>query len=114
AAFLESQKDSLIDQVSLLEAICSGLHDEVLGYELFKEQYEAVHDEQIKTLSDKVAGLDAELMGITLHLDEKFYPSFFTTIAGWKWILGRGLRLVVMKYLQSLEYLAALGGAIGR
>ncbi|GKG17615.1 hypothetical protein Tco_0362572, partial [Tanacetum coccineum] len=37
-----------------------------------------------------------------------------TTIAGQRWILGRGLRLMVMKYLQSLEYLAALRGAIGR
>ncbi|GKB72198.1 hypothetical protein Tco_0933610 [Tanacetum coccineum] len=83
-------------------------------YELFKEQIKAVQDEQLKFLSDKVAGLDAELMGMALHLDEEFYPRFLTTIAGRKWILGLGLRLVVMKCLQSPEYLAALGGAIGR
>ncbi|GJX52513.1 hypothetical protein Tco_0280882, partial [Tanacetum coccineum] len=50
---------------------------------LFKEQIEAVQDEQVKVLT------------------------------GRRWILGRGLRLVVMKCLQTLEYLAALGGAIG-
>nr|GEX79220.1 hypothetical protein [Tanacetum cinerariifolium]GEY79955.1 hypothetical protein [Tanacetum cinerariifolium] len=33
---------------------------------------------------------------------------------GRRWILGRDLKLVVMKYLRSSEYLAALGGAIGR
>ncbi|GJT55284.1 hypothetical protein Tco_0990338, partial [Tanacetum coccineum] len=85
-ASLESQKDSLVDQVSSLEATCSGLCDQVLVYELFKEQYEVVHDEQVKVLNDKVSGLDAELMGMDLHLDGEFYP----------------------------QYLAALGGAIGR
>ncbi|GKF51448.1 hypothetical protein Tco_0147915, partial [Tanacetum coccineum] len=38
-------------------------------------------DEQVKVLSDKVAGLDAELMGMALHLDEEFYPRFLTTIS---------------------------------
>nr|GEV11491.1 hypothetical protein [Tanacetum cinerariifolium] len=76
-ASLKSEKDKLTNQVSSLETICSGLRDQVSGYELFKEQIKAVQDKQ-------------------------------------RWILGRGLRLVVMKCLQSLEYLAALGGAIGR
>ncbi|GKB82833.1 hypothetical protein Tco_0949728 [Tanacetum coccineum] len=42
--------DSLIDQVSSLEATCYGLCDQVLVYELFKEQYKVVHDEQVKYL----------------------------------------------------------------
>nr|GEY91474.1 hypothetical protein [Tanacetum cinerariifolium] len=50
-ASLESQKDCLIDQVSSSKATSSGLRDQVLGYELFKEQYEAVQDEQVKILS---------------------------------------------------------------
>ncbi|GJT72044.1 reverse transcriptase domain-containing protein [Tanacetum coccineum] len=37
----------------------------------------------------------------------------FKSLTEQRWILGRGLRLVVMKCLQSPEYLAALGGAIG-
>ncbi|GKD12656.1 hypothetical protein Tco_1197063 [Tanacetum coccineum] len=97
----------------MLEATCSGLRDQVSGYALFKEQYEVVQDEQVKVLSDKVVGLDAKLMGMALHLDEEFYPRFLTTIVGRRWIHSRGLRLVVIKCLQSLEYLAALGGAIG-
>ncbi|GJQ91330.1 hypothetical protein Tco_0002469 [Tanacetum coccineum] len=59
-AFIESEKDKLIDQVSMLETTCSGLRDQV-------------------------AELDSDLMGMALHMDEKFYP----------------------------QYLAALGGAIG-
>ncbi|GKF30704.1 hypothetical protein Tco_0100502, partial [Tanacetum coccineum] len=45
---------------------------------------------------------------------EEFYPRYLTTIAGRRWILGRGLKLIVMKCLQSPKYLAALGGVIGR
>ncbi|GJX44167.1 hypothetical protein Tco_0260843 [Tanacetum coccineum] len=85
-ASLKSEKDKLTDQVSLLDTTCSGLRDQVLGYELFKEQIEVVQDEQVKVLSDRVTRLDAELMGMDLHLDGEFYP----------------------------QYLAALGGAIGR
>nr|GEX18559.1 hypothetical protein [Tanacetum cinerariifolium] len=113
-SFLESEKDKLIDQVSQLEGTCSGLRDEVMGYKLFKEQVKAVQDEQVKTLSDRVAGLNSDLMEMALHMDEEFYPRYLTTIVGRRWILGCGLKLVVMKCLQSPEYLAALEGAIGR
>ncbi|GJS89959.1 hypothetical protein Tco_0772595 [Tanacetum coccineum] len=113
ASFLEFEKDKLVDQLSKLEDICSELRDEVSSYKLFKEQIEAVQDVQVKVLSDRVAELDANLMGMALHLYEEFYPHFLTTIAGRRWILSRGLRLVVIKCLQSPKYLAALGGAIG-
>ncbi|GJU10944.1 hypothetical protein Tco_1133340 [Tanacetum coccineum] len=84
ASSLEFEKDKLTDQVSVLETTCSGLRDEVAGYKLFKEQVEAMQDEQVKALSDR------------------------------RWILGRSLKLVVIKCLQSPEYLFALGGALGR
>nr|GEW58554.1 reverse transcriptase domain-containing protein [Tanacetum cinerariifolium] len=87
------ERDRLVGQVSLLKGTCLGLRDEVMGYKLFKDQIEAVQDEQVKVLSDKVAELDVDLMRMALHLDEE---------------------LVVMKCLQSPKYLAALGGAIGR
>ncbi|GJT68194.1 hypothetical protein Tco_1019674 [Tanacetum coccineum] len=96
------------------EGTCSRLRDELSGYKLFKEQIEAMQDEQVKILSDKVAGIDADLMGMALHMDDKFYPRFFYYYCWTRWILSRGLRLVVIKCLQSPEYLAALGGAIGR
>ncbi|GJW22021.1 hypothetical protein Tco_0032643 [Tanacetum coccineum] len=82
AASLESQRDGFADQVSLLETTCFGLRYQVSIYELFKEQYEAIQDEQVKALSDRVAGLDSELMALALYLDEEFYPRFLTTIAG--------------------------------
>ncbi|GJT25699.1 hypothetical protein Tco_0895636 [Tanacetum coccineum] len=114
ASTLECEKDKLVDQVSVLETTCSGLRDEVSGYKLFKEQIEAVQDVQVKALSNRVSELDANLMGMALHLDEEFYPRYLTTISGGRRILSRGLKLVVIKCLQSPEYLSTLGGAIGR
>nr|GEU35486.1 hypothetical protein [Tanacetum cinerariifolium] len=108
AASLESQKDNLTDQVSLLETTCSGLCDQVFGYELFKEQFETVQDEQVKVLSDRVAELDPELMSMDIHLDEEFYPRFLTIIAGRYWILSRGITL-------ATELVAGIGhGKAGR
>ncbi|GJU94555.1 hypothetical protein Tco_1319311, partial [Tanacetum coccineum] len=79
AASLVSEKDGI---VSALESTCSRLRELVSGYELFEEQIEAVKDEQVKIMSDKVAGIDADLMEMALHLHEEFYPRFLTTIAG--------------------------------
>ncbi|GKB85428.1 hypothetical protein Tco_0957700 [Tanacetum coccineum] len=114
AAAMEFEKSGLIDQVSSLEISCAELRNQVTGYELFKEQIEAVHDEQVRVLTEKIAEVDANLMGMALQLDDEFYPSYLTTIVGRRWILSRGLKLVVIKCLQSPEYLSVLGKAIGR
>nr|GEX55203.1 hypothetical protein [Tanacetum cinerariifolium] len=113
AASFESQKDGFTNQVSLLETTCSGLHDQVSGYELFKEQCEAIQDGQVKVLSDRVAVLDFELMALALHLDKEFYPRFLTTIADRRWIIGHGLMLAVMKCHQSPGYGVAFEVVIG-
>ncbi|GJV79491.1 hypothetical protein Tco_1515361 [Tanacetum coccineum] len=55
ASSLEFENNKLVDQVSKLE---------------------------VKVLSDRVAELDANLIGMALHLDEEFYPCYLTTIAG--------------------------------
>nr|GEX64688.1 transposase (putative), gypsy type [Tanacetum cinerariifolium] len=91
ASSLESQKDNLADQ----------------------EHYEAVQDEHVKVISNRLTGLDTELMGMALHLDEEFYPRFLTTIDSQRWIIICGFRLAVMKCFQSPEYVIALGTAIG-
>ncbi|GJY96837.1 hypothetical protein Tco_0513747, partial [Tanacetum coccineum] len=56
-------------------------------------QYEAVQDEQVKILSDRVAELDSELIGLAVYLDDEFYPRFLTTIADRMWIISRSFRL---------------------
>nr|GEY31235.1 hypothetical protein [Tanacetum cinerariifolium] len=111
---LRSQKDGLVDHMHALETTCSGLHEQVFGYEHLKEWIEEFQDAQMKIVDDKVAKLDADLLEMACHLEEKFYPHLLTTISGWRWLLTHGLKLVLVKCLNSSEYLTALGAAISR
>ncbi|GKE76600.1 hypothetical protein Tco_1542720, partial [Tanacetum coccineum] len=103
-ASLESEKDCLATQKSSLES----------ALELFKEQVEKMQDEQMRVLSERVTSIDSDLLEMVLHMDAEFYPRYLTTIAGRRWILSRGLRLVLAKCLSSYEKLSAMGEAIGR
>ncbi|GKE02993.1 hypothetical protein Tco_1390976 [Tanacetum coccineum] len=100
---LKSERDSLANQRSSLES----------AFELFKEQMEAMQDEQATTLANQVAKLDDQLLEMAAHLKEEFYPRFLTAISVRRWILTHGLKLILFKCLQSTEYLHVLGGAIG-
>nr|GEX92565.1 hypothetical protein [Tanacetum cinerariifolium] len=84
---LRSQKDGLVDQVHALDTICFGL-------------------------CDQVAKLDADLLEMALHLEEIFNPHLLTTISCQRWLLTYGLKLVVVKCLNSQGYLSALGAAV--
>ncbi|GJR21224.1 hypothetical protein Tco_0969751 [Tanacetum coccineum] len=102
-AKLTSDLDSLADQRSSLES----------AFELFKGNMEAMQDEQVTVLGIRVAELDAQILEMAAHLEEELYPCFLTTISGRRWILTHGLKLVLLKCLQSSEYLRALGETIG-
>ncbi|GJV54720.1 hypothetical protein Tco_1455725 [Tanacetum coccineum] len=65
-------------------------------------------------LVDQVAKLDADLLEMALHLEEKFYPHLLTTISSQRWLLTHSLKLAIVKCLNSQEYLSALGAAISR
>ncbi|GKG39640.1 hypothetical protein Tco_0463785, partial [Tanacetum coccineum] len=55
---------------------------------------------------------DADLLEMALHMEDKFYPHLLTTIFGRRWLLTQGLKLAVVKCLNSPKYLTALGSAI--
>ncbi|GJW60481.1 putative reverse transcriptase domain-containing protein [Tanacetum coccineum] len=97
-ASLESERDSLVGQSA---------------FEFFRERIKATQDEQAKFLGNRVTELDDQLLEMAAHLDEEFYPRFLTAISGRRWILTQGLKLVLLKCLQSSEYCHALGQAIG-
>ncbi|GJQ89726.1 hypothetical protein Tco_0000865 [Tanacetum coccineum] len=62
----------------------------------------------------ELANVEVDLLEMTLHFKEKFYPYLLTTIAGRRWLLTHGLKLFLTKCLNSSEYLSALGAAISR
>ncbi|GKB21762.1 hypothetical protein Tco_0855685 [Tanacetum coccineum] len=95
---LENEKESLDGKVvHAQEATCSGLRDQVSGYEMLKEQIKEFQDAQMNLVNDKVAKLDADLLEMALHLEEKFYPHLITTIS------GRRLREVEFPLLAQLK-----------
>nr|GEV51685.1 hypothetical protein [Tanacetum cinerariifolium] len=49
------------------------------------------------------AEMEARLDALSIDFDEELYPYMLTAIAGRRWVIGRGLRLTVMKCGESLE-----------
>nr|GEV19648.1 hypothetical protein [Tanacetum cinerariifolium] len=82
---LRSQSDGLVDQVHALETTCFGPPELVFGYEHLKERIKEFQDAQMKLVDDKVAKLDAGLLEMACHLEEKFFPHLLTTISGQRW-----------------------------
>ncbi|GJT56315.1 hypothetical protein Tco_0991369 [Tanacetum coccineum] len=109
----DSEITKLTQDLSSLQLSCDDLSIKASTFECEKDKL-VDQDEQVKALSDHVAHIDSDLMDMALHMDEEFYPHYLTTNARRRWILSRDLKLVIMKCLQSSEYLAALGGALGR
>nr|GEV60161.1 hypothetical protein [Tanacetum cinerariifolium] len=114
---VENLKAQLLEKkakVHALKTISFSLRDQVSGYERLKRQIEEFQDVQMNIVNDKVAQLDTDLLEMALHLEEKFYPHLLTTISGHRWLLTHGLKLAIIKCLNSQKYLLALGAAISR
>ncbi|GJV35363.1 hypothetical protein Tco_1407840 [Tanacetum coccineum] len=108
------QNDRLADQVRELETSSAGLQEKVAVYENCMSQLEKFQDEQMAVVHEKFNKLDADFIETCLHLEERFYPHLLTTIAGRRWLLTYGMKLVVFKCLNSPEYLSALGATINK
>ncbi|GKD63705.1 hypothetical protein Tco_1305813 [Tanacetum coccineum] len=77
-----AQQTNLLKEKDAKITTCAKLRNQVAGYELFKEQIEAVQDDQVRVLTEKIAEVDASLMGMALQLDDEYYPSYLTMIVG--------------------------------
>ncbi|GKE35812.1 hypothetical protein Tco_1455134, partial [Tanacetum coccineum] len=108
------QNDRLADQVRELETSSAKLQEKVAAYENCMSQLEKFQDEQMAVVHEKFNKLDADFIETCLHLEERLYPHLLTTIAGRRWLLTYGMKLVVFKCLNSPEYLSALGAAISK
>ncbi|GJU50161.1 hypothetical protein Tco_1219716 [Tanacetum coccineum] len=107
---LENEKDSLDGKVTELQSLVSAKDLELKDLNVVVSSLKSQND----GLVDQVAKLDADLLEMALHLEEKFYPHLVTTMYGRRWLLTSGIKLVVVKCLNSPEYLTALGSAVSR
>ncbi|GJU86594.1 hypothetical protein Tco_1294140 [Tanacetum coccineum] len=102
----KSQNDNLVDRVHELEISSAGLQEKIMVYDNCMEQLEKFQDDRMKVVNDKLAKLDADLAEMACHLEERFYPHLLNTISGRRWLL--------VKCLNSSEYLTDLRAAISR
>nr|GEU30046.1 putative transposase (putative), gypsy type [Tanacetum cinerariifolium] len=101
-------------KVHELEISSAMLQEKVAVYEDFVGQLEKFQDEKLEEVNEKFDKLCADFFDMALHLEEKFYPHLLTTIFGRRWLLTYGMKLVVVKFLNSTEYLSTLGATISK
>ncbi|GJT55902.1 hypothetical protein Tco_0990956 [Tanacetum coccineum] len=114
-AALEEEKGILNVKVADLTAMVKVREQEAANSDALvtavKLQNDSLADQEI---NDKLEKLDADVVAMVLHLEEKFYPHLLNTIASRRWLLTHGMELAIAKCLNSTEYLSALGAAIGK
>ncbi|GKD16513.1 hypothetical protein Tco_1205671 [Tanacetum coccineum] len=93
---LEVGNAQLSQQVSMLQAQVMGEKRIMVAFEEFKKH----EDERVNA---RCAEMDARLDALSVDFDEELYPHMLTVIVGRRWVIGHGLRLAVMKCVESTE-----------
>ncbi|GKC66618.1 hypothetical protein Tco_1099216 [Tanacetum coccineum] len=114
ASSLRSQNQSLVNQVHELETSSAGLREKLEMYEGSMKQLEEFQDNLMKPLEARLAEIDADFTRCCMHFQENFHPHLLNAIAGRRWLLTHGMKLLMAKCLNSTEYMEALGNAFGR
>nr|GEW09281.1 hypothetical protein [Tanacetum cinerariifolium] len=90
----------------------STLQQQVFEEVKLKAAFEEFNRQQDERVEQRCAEMDARLDALSIDFDEELYPHMLTAIAGRRWVIGRGLRLAVMKYGESLELRQAFADAV--
>ncbi|GJX48853.1 hypothetical protein Tco_0274043 [Tanacetum coccineum] len=102
-------------QTSNFEAVEKSLQDEVCALKegnIILEKERNALDVKVTYLEASVVGKEHELTDLNARLT--FAKSQNDNLVDRRWLLTHGLKLVIVKCLNSSEYLMALGGAISR
>ncbi|GJS07742.1 hypothetical protein Tco_0364538, partial [Tanacetum coccineum] len=111
---LKSQNQSLADQVHELEASSTDLREKLEMYEDLLKRLEEYQDNLMEPLRTRLAEIDTDFTRCCMRFQESFHPHLLNVIAGRRWLLTHGMKLLVVKCLNSNEYMEALGHAFGR
>ncbi|GJU20287.1 hypothetical protein Tco_1153629 [Tanacetum coccineum] len=68
----------------------------------------------MRPLETRLAEIDADFTRCCMRFQESFHPHLLNVIAGRRWLLTHGMKLLMAKCLNSTEYMEALGHAFGR
>nr|GEV21907.1 hypothetical protein [Tanacetum cinerariifolium] len=88
------------------------LQQQVSGEEKRKDAFEEFKRQQDERVEQRCVLMDARLDALSIDFDEELYPHMLTAIAGRRWVIGRGLRLAVMKCGESLELRQAFADVV--
>nr|GEU46188.1 ABC transporter G family member 35-like [Tanacetum cinerariifolium] len=88
------------------------LQEQVSGEEKLKAAFEEFKRYEDSRVEQRYAEMDARLDALSIDFDEEMYPYTLTAIAGRRWVIGRGLRLAVMKCSESLELRQAFADVV--
>nr|GEY85856.1 hypothetical protein [Tanacetum cinerariifolium] len=102
---LQVSNERLSQQVATLQQQVSREEKLKAAFEEFKRQ----QDERVEQRCEEI---DARLDALSIDFDEELYPHMLTAIAGRRWVIGRGLRLAVMKCDEYLELRQAFADAV--
>ncbi|GJY50770.1 hypothetical protein Tco_0441617 [Tanacetum coccineum] len=119
---LEQECDSLKLKVTGLESTIvhelevssTDLREKLEMYEELLKQLEEYQDKLMEPLRTRLAEIDTDFTRCCMRFQENFHPHLLNVIAGRRWLLTHGMKLLVVKCLNSNEYMEALGHAFGR
>nr|GEX68303.1 hypothetical protein [Tanacetum cinerariifolium] len=93
---LQVSNNHLSQQVSTLK-------EQVIEEEKLKATFKEFKQYEDNRVEQRCAKMDARLDALSIDFDKDIYPHMLTAIADRRWMIGRGLRLVVMKCGESIE-----------
>nr|GFB32333.1 hypothetical protein [Tanacetum cinerariifolium] len=86
--------------------------EQVSGEEKLKAAFEEFKQYEDNRVEQRCAKMDAPLDALSIDFDEELYPHMLTAIAGCRWMIGRGLRLAVMKCGESIKLRQAFADVV--
>ncbi|GKA24262.1 hypothetical protein Tco_0710295, partial [Tanacetum coccineum] len=111
---LRSQNQSLVNQVRELETSSTDLREKLEMYEEIMKRLEEFQDNLMRPLETRLAEIDADFTRCCMRFQESFHPHLLNVVAGRRWLLTHGMKLLMAKCLNSTEYMEALRNAFGR
>ncbi|GJU56356.1 hypothetical protein Tco_1230070 [Tanacetum coccineum] len=79
------------------------LEARVMGEKRIMVAFEDFNKHEDERVNARCAEMDARLDALSVDFDEELYPQMLTAIVDRRWVIGHGLRLAVMKCVESTE-----------
>ncbi|GJZ62123.1 hypothetical protein Tco_0618260 [Tanacetum coccineum] len=114
---VETEVHGLRNQTKNLETLLeaeqvSTLQAQVTCEKRIKAAFEEFKKYEDNKIEQRCAEMDARLDKLSVDIDEELYPHMLTAIAGRCWVIGHGLRLAVMKCVESSEIRQAFANVV--